>query len=176
MVMQNLILAAQNDVDATDLGVTTATVNFTRALGGSVGTAVFGAIMAGGPATRLRGAIPSGLDVDAASLQGSPETILGLAPPVRAVVVDAFSGANSTVFLVAVPLALLAFLLMVVLPEHPLRETRHVGAARDHVPTTGLEPAADPIDTTRRRTTTARTPTSKSPAERWMVDAHLDHK
>jgi hypothetical protein len=114
--------------------------------------------------------------VRAASVIAAPRPSSGWTPQVRAVVVDAFSGAISTVFLVAVPLALLAFLLMVVLPEHPLREIRHVGAARDHVPTTGLEPAADPIDTTRRRTTTARTPTSKSSAERWMVDAHLDHK
>jgi EmrB/QacA subfamily drug resistance transporter len=149
MVMQNLILAAQNDAAAADLGVATATVNFTRALGGSVGTAVFGAIMAAGLATRLRGTLPAGLDVDPATLQGSPEMILGLDPQVRAVVIDAFSGAISTVFLVAVPLALIAFLLMVLLPEHPLRETRHIGAARDDVPTTGLEPATDPVDTTR---------------------------
>jgi EmrB/QacA subfamily drug resistance transporter len=147
MVMQNLILAAQNDAAAADLGVATATVNFTRALGGSVGTAVFGAIMANGLTTRLRGTLPTGIDVDPASLQGSPETILALDPQIRAVVVDAFSGAISTVFLVAAPIALLAFVLMVLLPEHPLRETRHVGAARDDIPTTGLEPAADPIDT-----------------------------
>jgi EmrB/QacA subfamily drug resistance transporter len=146
MVMQNLILAAQNDVPAEDLGVATATVNFTRALGGSIGTAVFGAIMAAGLAARLRGALPVDIDVDAASLQGTPETILGLDPQVREVVVSAFSGAVSTVFLVAVPFALIAFVLMVLLPEHPLRETRHVGAARDDAPTTGLEPAAEPVD------------------------------
>jgi EmrB/QacA subfamily drug resistance transporter len=146
MVMQNLILAAQNDAPAEDLGVATATVNFTRALGGSIGTAVFGAIMAAGLATRLRGGLPADVHVDAAALQGTPETILGLDPQVREVVVSAFSGAVSTVFLVAVPFALIAFVLMVLLPEHPLRETRHVGAARDDVPTTGLEPAADPVD------------------------------
>jgi hypothetical protein len=81
-------------------------------------------------------------------MQGSKENILALDPQIRTVVVDAFSGAISTVFLVAAPLALLAFVLMVLLPEHPLRETRHVGAARDDIPTTGLEPATEPIDTT----------------------------
>jgi EmrB/QacA subfamily drug resistance transporter len=163
MVMQNLVLAAQNDVAAADLGVATATVNFTRALGGSVGTAVFGAVMAAGLATRLRGTLPADLEVDAASLQGSPETILGLDPQVREVVVTAFSGAVSTVFLVAVPLALLAFVLMVLLPERPLRETRHVGAARDDVPTTGLEPSADPIDADGQRdVSSARGPSPSS--------------
>lgn len=146
MVMQNLVLAAQNDVPAGDLGVATATVNFARSLGGSVGTAIFGAVMAAGLAARLHGALPGGVDIDPAQLQGSPATILALEPAVRDAVVTAFSGAVSTVFLFAAPLALVAFVLMVLLPDRSLRETAHVGAARDDVPATGLEPAARPID------------------------------
>jgi EmrB/QacA subfamily drug resistance transporter len=145
MVMQNLVLVAQNDVPPTELGVATATVNFTRSLGGSIGTAVFGAIMAAGLTSRLA-ASTVGIDLDPSTLRGSPQTILALEPQVREVVVTAFSGAVSTVFLAGVPLALVAFVLMLLIPEHPLRETRNVGAARDDVPATGLEPAADPID------------------------------
>ncbi len=146
MVMQNLVLVAQNEVPASDLGSATATVNFTRALGGSIGTAIFGAIMAAGLASRLHGELPPGVEVDPAALQGSPETILALPPEVRGFVVEAFSGALSTVFLVGVPFALVAFVLMVLLPERPLRQTRHVGAARRDVPTTGMEPPAAPLD------------------------------
>jgi EmrB/QacA subfamily drug resistance transporter len=149
MVMQNLVLVAQNEVPAAQLGVATATVNFTRALGGSIGTASFGAIMAAGLGSRLAGALPGGVDVDPAALQGSPQTILALETEVRDVVVSAFSGAVSTVFLVGVPLALVAFVLMVFLPERPLRETRHVGAAREDVPATGIEPAVGPADAPR---------------------------
>jgi EmrB/QacA subfamily drug resistance transporter len=146
MVMQNLVLAAQNDAPREDLGVATATVNFTRSLGGAVGTALFGAIMAASLANRLRGALPDGADVDPAMIQGSPQTILAQDPAVRDVIVEAFSGSISLVFLVGIPFALLAFVLMLLLPEHPLRETRHVGSARDDVPTSGLEPAAEPLD------------------------------
>jgi EmrB/QacA subfamily drug resistance transporter len=149
MVMQNLILVAQNDVPAADLGVATATVNFTRSLGGSIGTAVFGAIMAAGLTARLAGVTATGLDLDPAALQGSPQTILALEPQVREVVVDAFAGAVSTVFLAGVPLALLAFVIMLLIPERPLRETRNIGTARDDVPATGLEAATEPVDTRR---------------------------
>lgn len=128
MVMQNLVLIVQNDAPQPDLGVATATIGFFRTLGGSIGTAIFGAVMAAGLATRLAGALPDGVDIDAGALQGSPATILALEPEVREVVVDAFSGAVSVVFLAAIPLALTAFVLLVFLPESPLRETRHVDA------------------------------------------------
>jgi EmrB/QacA subfamily drug resistance transporter len=131
MVMQNLVLIVQNDAPAADLGVATATIGFFRTLGGSIGTAVFGALMAAGLTSRLAGALPDGVEIDPSALQGSPATILALEPQVRDVVVDAFSGAVSIVFLAAVPLALAAFLLMLLLPERPLRETRHVDADAD---------------------------------------------
>jgi EmrB/QacA subfamily drug resistance transporter len=150
LVMQNLILVAQNDAPVADLGVATATVNFTRSLGGSIGTAVFGAIMASSLTARLSVDLPGDVDVDPSALQGSPQTILALEPEVREVIVDAFSGAVGLVFLVAIPLALLAFVLMLLLPEVPLRTTRNVGAAREDVPTTGIEPAAGPVDRPRR--------------------------
>jgi hypothetical protein len=87
--------------------------------------------MAAGLATRLSGTLPDGIDLDPTSLQGSPAQILALEPQVRDVVVDAFSGAVSEVFLAGIPLALTAFVLMVLLPERPLRQTRHVDAESD---------------------------------------------
>ena len=146
LTLQNLILVAQNDAPADDLGVVTATVNFTRTLGGSIGTAVFGAIMAAGLTARLAGRLPSDADVDPSTVQGTPQAILSLEPQVRDVVVDAFSGAVSTVFLAAVPLAAVAFVLMLLIPEHPLRETRHVSTTRTELSTTGFEPAAEPFE------------------------------
>ncbi len=131
MVMQNLVLIAQNDAPMHDLGAATATIGFFRTLGGSVGTAIFGALMAAGLSSRLTGALPQGVEIDAASLQGSPAEILALEPEIRDVVVDAFSGAVSEVFLAGIPLALTAFVLMVLLPERPLRQTRHVDTDAD---------------------------------------------
>jgi EmrB/QacA subfamily drug resistance transporter len=149
LVMQNLVLVAQNDVGAQDLGAATATVNFTRSLGGSIGTAVLGAVMSGALATRLQRRLPGDADLDPSAVHGSPETILALDPEIRDVVVTAFSEAVSLVFLVSIPLALLAFVLMWLIPEVPLRDTPHVGTARDDVPTSGVEPATAPVDTRR---------------------------
>ena len=153
MIMQNLILVAQNDAPAADLGIVTATVNFTRTLGGSIGTAVFGAVMAAGLTARLRRTLPEGADVDPAAVQGTPQTILSMEAEIRDAVVAAFSGSVSTVFLASLPLAVIAFVLMLLIPEHPLRETAHVGSARTDVPGSGVAGTAVPPPgvTSRRR-------------------------
>ncbi len=152
MVMQNLILVAQNDAPAADLGIVTATVNFTRTLGGSIGTAVFGAVMASGLTSRLRRTLPEGADVDPAAVQGTPQAILSMESDIRDAVVAAFSGSVSTVFVASVPLAAIAFVLMLLIPEHPLRETAHVGSARTDVPGSGVAgTAVAPTGVTPRR-------------------------
>ena len=133
MVLQNLVLIAQNDVPAADLGAATATVGFSRTLGGAVGSALLGAVMAAGLSTRLVGLLndlPDDIDLDPSAVQGSPETILALDPAARDAVVEAFAGALSTTFLVAVPLALAATALLAALPVQHLRDTRHVDQDR----------------------------------------------
>ena len=58
MVSQVLTIAIQNAVERSELGITTASANLFRSLGGSVGVAVFGAIFASrlpGPAHLPRG-------------------------------------------------------------------------------------------------------------------------
>jgi EmrB/QacA subfamily drug resistance transporter len=47
-VMQTTLLALQNRVEGADLGIATSTVLLTRTLGGTVGTALFGAVLAAG--------------------------------------------------------------------------------------------------------------------------------
>jgi EmrB/QacA subfamily drug resistance transporter len=47
-VMQTSLLALQNRVEPADLGIATSTVLLTRTLGGTVGTALFGAVLAAG--------------------------------------------------------------------------------------------------------------------------------
>ena len=136
MVMQVLVLAVQNDVAYADLGVATSAASFFRSLGGSVGAAAFGAIMSSrldhwlerlGPSVAQAG-------IDPATLQGSPAAIAALPPEVRQVVAEAFARSISTVFLVAVPFAIVALVLVLLLEEKPLRDTVHVaggGAAED---------------------------------------------
>ena len=46
MTMQNLVLAVQNTVAASDLGAASSAVAFFRSLGGTIGVSVLGAVLA----------------------------------------------------------------------------------------------------------------------------------
>jgi EmrB/QacA subfamily drug resistance transporter len=123
LVLQVLVLAVQNSVEQRDLGAATSTTTFFRSLGGAFGTAIFGAIMAGRLNHWLPRLLPDGNGVDPATVMGSPEFIRALPPDVQSAVVDAFSRSIGSVFLWAVPIAAIAFVLVLFLPEIPLRET-----------------------------------------------------
>ena len=124
MVMQVLVIAVQNAVDYRDLGVATSGATLFRLIGGSVGTAILGAIFV----TRLAGELQQRLP---ASTQGAPapgsaitpELLASLSPTARAAYAEAFSASLTTVFAVATGVALLGFLLTWLLPERPLRAT-----------------------------------------------------
>lgn len=129
MVMQVLVVAVQNAVEYRDLGVATSTNAFFRSLGGAFGTAIFGAILTARLNDLLPKLLPAGSGIDPATLMGSPAQIRALAPDVQAAVVEAFAQSVSAVFLWAVPFAVIGFLLVLFIPEIPLRDTAHVGAA-----------------------------------------------
>jgi MFS family permease len=119
LVMQVLVLAVQNAVEYSELGVATSGATLFRSMGGSLGTAVLGAIftnrlsheLAGTPAARVgSGSIdPSALDRLPAGLHDA--------------FTGAFTDALSTVFLVAAAIVFVAFLLSWTLEERPLRQT-----------------------------------------------------
>jgi MFS family permease len=117
LVMQVLVIAVQNAVDYRDLGVATSGNSLFRSIGGSVGTAVLGAIFASRLAAELA-SHPTG-STAALSLQAMAQ----LPPAVRAAYGQAFTNAIDTVFLVATAIAALGFLTTWLLPERPLRET-----------------------------------------------------
>jgi EmrB/QacA subfamily drug resistance transporter len=128
LIMQVLIVAVQNDVDHKDLGVATAGNTLFRAIGGSVGTAVLGAIFAAHLAEELpqmarRGSGGSGLSL---------QVIAASPPEVRAQYAQAFTSSIDLVFLAAAGVAAVAFALIWLLPEHPLRETAHVSPDVGH--------------------------------------------
>ena len=122
LVMQVLVVAVQNAVDYRDLGVATSAATFFRSIGGSFGVAVFGAIfsnqLTGNLAHYLDGNVPAGL-----STSVSPAAVAQLPPAVHAAFVQAYAESLNAVFLAAVPVALVAFVLTWLLPEVPLRTT-----------------------------------------------------
>jgi hypothetical protein len=116
-VMQVLVIAVQNAVEYRDLGVATSGNSLFRSIGGSVGTAVLGAIFA----SRLAAELASHPTAAGAGL--SLQAMAQLPPAVRATYAQAFTNAIDTVFLVATVIAALGFLTTWLLPERPLRET-----------------------------------------------------
>jgi EmrB/QacA subfamily drug resistance transporter len=115
MVGQVLVLAIQNAVDRSDLGIATGSANLFRSLGGSVGVAVFGALFA----ARLDTA-----SIDPERLQASPEAIGSMPAAVRDDIASAVAHALDTVFLVAAPVAALGLLVVLFLREVPLRGSK----------------------------------------------------
>ncbi|WP_251055200.1 MFS transporter [Streptomyces sp. ISL-66] len=124
LVMQVLVLVVQNSVGYADLGVATSGATFFRSIGASFGVAIFGTIFTNQLDDKLAAAlagIPLPPGVDAARLEADPRAIAALPPQLRPTVLDAYSTAITDVFLYAVPVVLVAFVVAWFLKEDKLR-------------------------------------------------------
>jgi DNA-binding MarR family transcriptional regulator len=127
MIIQVLVIAVQNTVRYEDLGAATSGVTFFRTIGGSFGVSVFGAIFANELASKLAAALhgarglPPG--VSPGSVQSDSAVIRHLPAELQHAILHAYSQALHTVFLTAVPIAGIAFILAFFLREVPLRST-----------------------------------------------------
>jgi EmrB/QacA subfamily drug resistance transporter len=123
MVTQILVVAIQNAVAPREIGTATAAANLFRALGASVGVAVYGAIFTAG----LRHWLPIELagrtarGITATGIQTTPGAIRALDPGVQHAVAQAVGNSLHAVFLVAAPIALAGAVIVTLLPERPLR-------------------------------------------------------
>jgi hypothetical protein len=112
LVMQVLVLAAQNAVDYRLLGVATSGSTLFRQVGGSIGVS--------GLAHELAGRLPAGAHAPA---QASPVAIQHLPPAIHSVYVTAVAVVLHPVFLTAAAVMVVAFGLSWLLRDVPLRET-----------------------------------------------------
>ncbi|WP_434616137.1 MFS transporter [Arthrobacter sp. A5] len=129
-VMQVLVIAVQNAVDYSNLGTATSGATFFRSIGGSFGSAVFGAIFAAVLATHTLPAGLSGANINPAQLAALPAGA-------RAEFISQYANALQTVFLIAAPVGALAFVLTLLLPELKLRATVDADAAEAFIPPEG---------------------------------------
>jgi EmrB/QacA subfamily drug resistance transporter len=111
LVMPNLTTAIQNAVPRRDLGAATASAAFFRSLGGALGAALSGAVLG----AHLHG--PAG---DPGLFSGVQQ-IAELPAAQRALVLDAYRAGLSGAFTVGAAIAGLGFLMVLFLPERPLR-------------------------------------------------------
>jgi EmrB/QacA subfamily drug resistance transporter len=129
-VMQVLVIIVQNGVPHSELGVATSGATFFRSIGGSFGTAIFGAIFSNVLITNLSShlhgvTLPAGFT----SAGVTPAALDHLSATVRAGFVSGYAESIQTVFLVAAPIAALAFLASWLIPQVELRKWTSAPAA-----------------------------------------------
>jgi EmrB/QacA subfamily drug resistance transporter len=135
LVMQVLVVAVQNAVEYRDLGVATSGATFFRQIGGSFGTAVFGAIYANVLVSRLSAQFPHhSLSSSVASQAANPAVLKKLPPAIYAEFIHVAATTIDLVFLLAVPVGAVAFALSWLLPEVELRKTVATVATGESLP------------------------------------------
>ena len=125
-MMQVLILAVQNAVPARNIGTATSGATFFRSIGGSFGTAVFGAVWAARLATELQGILPPSSQTGG-NPTSSMSIIHSLPAELQSEVIGAFARATDFTFLVAVPVMGIAFILAWFVPQITLRKEQQMG-------------------------------------------------
>lgn len=127
MLMQVVVLVAQNAVHASQIGTATSTNNYFREVGAALGTAVFGALFT----SRLSSSLSDAFQAAGASAQEArsairtmgPEVLRGLPESLQQDVVAAYAQALAPVFWYLVPFIAIAILLALLLKEIPLSDT-----------------------------------------------------
>ncbi|MFC4828771.1 MDR family MFS transporter [Agromyces aurantiacus] len=139
MLMQNLVLVVQNTAEVKNLGVATSAVTFFRSLGGTVGVAVMGSILGTVVADSIKegiGGLPPEQQLEAAQTLGGgtiPQ-ISQLPDFLRVIVESAYGTGVGSVFLAAVPLAMVTLVAVAFLPNIGLGTQNAIQRAKAETP------------------------------------------
>jgi EmrB/QacA subfamily drug resistance transporter len=126
LILQVLVIAVQNSADYADLGTATSGATFFRSIGGAFGVAICGSVFSNRLATELMRAlagVPLPPHFNPAAVQSNPAVLRKLPAALHAAVLHAYSQAIDRIFIFAVPVAAVAFVLSWFLREVPLRQT-----------------------------------------------------
>lgn len=130
MMMQNLVLATQNQVAPQDLGSASSAVAFFRTLGGAVGVSALGAVLGHRVTDYMKDGLAA-LGIKGGDGSGTIPDMSALPAPVRTVVESAYGDGIADIFLVAAPAALVALLLLLFVKEVPLRTSSSMQQAAE---------------------------------------------
>ncbi|MER5894811.1 MFS transporter [Streptomyces sp. NPDC001876] len=149
MMMQNLVLATQNQVAPADLGAASSVVTFFRSLGGAIGVSALGAVMANRVTHYVKDGLadlgPQGAAFGHGGTGGGGIPDLDKLPaPFRTVMEVAYGHGVADVFLYAAPAALVAFIVTIFIKEVALK----TNAGNDKVPAGDGAPAAEATEAT----------------------------
>jgi EmrB/QacA subfamily drug resistance transporter len=121
MSMQILILIVQNSFPNSEVGTATASNNYFRQIGASLGSAVVGSLFVARLTQLLADRMPGAGSAAAGSSNSfTPAIVRGLPEAVRKVIVGAYNDALTPVFLYMVPVILIAAVLLCFVDEKPL--------------------------------------------------------
>jgi EmrB/QacA subfamily drug resistance transporter len=145
--MQILVLVVQNSFPDTQVGTATASNNFFREIGASLGGAVVGALFTARLTDLLADRMPAGASGgDANSF--TPAAVNALPDQIRDIIVGAYNDALTPVFAMLIPMVIAGLALVIFIKEVPLRASLDAEAEAEG------EPAA--LDATAARAAAGR--------------------
>ncbi|MFJ6418659.1 MFS transporter [Paeniglutamicibacter sp. NPDC091659] len=127
-MVQNLVLAVQNNVKVTDIGTASSSVAFFRSVGGAAGVAVLGAMLSDKVSSLVIHALIAAhlISPDGSGGVASGSTSLDLStmpPAVRVMYETAFGDATGVIFMASAAVAVVALVCILFIKEAPLRRT-----------------------------------------------------
>ncbi|MDQ1624332.1 MAG: hypothetical protein QOH19_2750 [Actinomycetota bacterium] len=123
LLMQNLVLAVQNTVRATDIGTASASVAFFRSVGGAIGVSVLGAVLANRvKELAVEGFAAANIPVPSGSA-GASMDLQHMPAPVRDIMRAAYGDATAQIFLISAVIGVVALVAILFIKERPLRRT-----------------------------------------------------
>jgi EmrB/QacA subfamily drug resistance transporter len=150
--MQNLVLIVQNTFPSSEVGTATASNNFFRQIGASLGSAIVGSVFT----SRLTDLLSERMPAQAAGQMGggdtnslTPELVDSLPQKIQDIIVGAYTDALTPIFLWLVPLLGAAFVIVLFVKEVPLATTVGASGMTDEADGTAAPQGAfdpDPAD------------------------------
>ncbi|NQD86650.1 MFS transporter [Paenarthrobacter sp. CM16] len=123
MLMQNLVLAVQNTVQAKDIGTASASVAFFRSVGGAIGVSVLGAIMSNHVKDlAVEGMAAAGIPAQGGA-SGASMDLADMPAPIAEIMRAAYGDATAQIFLISAIISVVALLAVLFIKERPLRRT-----------------------------------------------------
>jgi EmrB/QacA subfamily drug resistance transporter len=133
-VLQTYTLIVQNATTRADLGIATSITQLSRSMGATLGTAIFGTIMASGMKTEIPKHLPpealNGSQAEQFASSGNgvgavldPSALAQLPSAIEIGIREGLAAAMHTVFVAALPILAVAFIASLFIKELPLRNT-----------------------------------------------------
>ncbi len=125
-IMQILVLIIQNSAPKSMVGVATATNNFFREIGASLGGAFVGGLFSHNLVNELTKNLPHTATQGQSLNSLTPTIIAALPTPIKTIVIDAYNSALTPVFGYLIPLFVVGLIGLFFIRQNPIKDTGHI--------------------------------------------------